>query len=287
MAYQKGPAVGRGAPRGGTLPPVYKSDRLSRPRQILSASEQIAIRIQRRIRDEELRAGARLGTEEQLAREYGVSRPTLREALRILSSARLVRPVSGPKGGIFVARTPEESVGRSVSDSIALLLDLQGTSIEELLEARTLLEVPLARFAATRAGEETLREMREAVETAAANPDDDDLLRQADARFHRAIASASGNSIIGSVMEWAFEVLQPRLKDLIGPALDERVILDQHRAILRAVEVGDPTAAEQAMRAHLGHLSQLVRAVKGPPSSARAAKGAGARAATSASRSSR
>ena len=134
---------------------MYKSDRLSRPRQILSASEQIAVRIQRRIRDDDLRPGDRLGTEEQLAREYGVSRPTLREALRILSSARLVRPVSGPRGGIFVARTPEESVGRSVSDSIALLLDLQGTSIEELLEARTLLEVPLARFAATRAGEET------------------------------------------------------------------------------------------------------------------------------------
>src|SRR3954454_18519287 len=124
-------------------------------------SEQIAASIQQRIGDDGLNPGDRLGTEEQLANEYGVSRPTLREALRILSSARLVRPVSGPKGGIFVTRTPEESVGRSVSDSIALLLDLKGTSIEELLEARTMLEVPLARFAATRASEETLREMRE------------------------------------------------------------------------------------------------------------------------------
>ena len=176
-------------------------------------SEQIAAEIQQRIRDEGLDPGDRLGTEEQLAREYGVSRPTLREALRILSSARLVRPMSGPKGGIFVTRTPEESVRRSVSDSIALLLDLKGTSIEELLEARAIIEVPIARLAATRADKAAVEEMRAAIEESAANPDDIAIKLAAKQRFHRAIAAAAGNAIVESITGWASEVLQPRLRE--------------------------------------------------------------------------
>jgi len=244
-----------------TLPRVNKSDR-SAPalsaRRILRASEQIAIAIQERMSAEGLKPGDRLGTEEQLAAEYSVSRPTLREALRILSSAGLVRPVSGPRGGILVERTPEESVGRSVSDSIALLLDLEGTSIEELLEAREMLEVPLARFAATRAGAETVRELRAALAAGEDSAAAGEPVCAADSRFHRAVASASGNRITASVMDWAFEVLQPRLTDVIGPLLEPSVTLDQLRAILRAVEARDPRAAEDAMRAHLGYLTHLV-----------------------------
>ena len=245
---------------------MKRSDRSAGPpRRILRASEQIAIAIQERINEEDLEPGDRLGTEEQLAREYSVSRPTLREALRILSSAQLVRSVSGPNGGIIVLSTPDDSVGRRVSDSIALLLDLQGTSIEELLEAREMLEVPLARFAATRAGEDTQDELRAAIEAAEKALLEGEPICEFDSRFHRAIAAASGNRITASVMDWAFEVLQPRLTDLIGPLLDANVTLNQMREIQRAVESRDPTAAERAMRAHLGHLTQLVQAAKPAP----------------------
>jgi GntR family transcriptional repressor for pyruvate dehydrogenase complex len=244
---------------------LIKSDKIPRERRFLSMSEQIAAEIQQRIRDDGLGTGDRLGTEEQLAREYGVSRPTLREALRILSSARLVRPMSGPKGGIFVTRTPEESVRRSVSDSIALLLDLKGTSIEELLEARAILEVPLARLAAARADAAAIEDMRAAIEESAANPDDIAIKLAAKQRFHRAIAAAAGNAIVESITGWAVEVLQPRLRELIHPVCDDRLLLDQQRVILAAIEARDPAAAEHAMRDHFGHLAELVRLAKQPP----------------------
>jgi GntR family transcriptional regulator, transcriptional repressor for pyruvate dehydrogenase complex len=230
--------------------------------RMLSRSEQLAIRIQERIRDEGLQPGDHLGIEQQVAREYGVSRPTLREALRILSSARIVRSVSGPKGGIFVERTPHDGLARSLSDTIALMLDLQGTSVEELLEARTMLEVPLARLAAVRAGSDTVAELRAALAVSEDADADQAALHAADERFHRAIAAASGNAIIESVTQWTFEVLQPRLRELLQPDLDESVILDQRREILRAIEARDPVAAEDAMRAHLGHLAALARLVK-------------------------
>ncbi|MEA2455227.1 MAG: hypothetical protein QOI45_1489, partial [Thermoleophilaceae bacterium] len=77
----------------------------TRPRLIRGASEQVAVQIQHYIQDEGLEPGAFLGREEDLAAEFGVSRPTLREALKLLASGNLIRASKGPGGGIFVAHT--------------------------------------------------------------------------------------------------------------------------------------------------------------------------------------
>ena len=98
-----------------------------------------------------------LGREEDLAAEFGVSRPTLREALKLLSSGNLIRATKGPGGGIFVAHTAEQGMGRSLSDAIAMMLETEAVSLHELLDARLLLEVPLAGLAAYQPNEETLR----------------------------------------------------------------------------------------------------------------------------------
>ena len=80
--------------------------------------------------------GARLGTEQELADEAGVSRPTLREGLRLLASAHLVRATQGPGGGVLVASTENEGMGRSVSDSIAVMLETDSVSLTELRPRR-------------------------------------------------------------------------------------------------------------------------------------------------------
>ena len=99
-----------------------------------SSSEAIAERIRCVMLTESLRPGDRLGREEDLARDFGVSRPTLREALRLLSSDHLIRASKGPGGGIFVAATPEEGISLSVSATVASMLDAQ--SIELGLKPR-------------------------------------------------------------------------------------------------------------------------------------------------------
>src|SRR3954468_20061938 len=100
------------------LPP---RERFTQPRG--DASEQIALEIRRHIVRQELRPGDRLGTEQELASEFGVSRPTLREALRLLAGSHLVRASRGPGGGIFVASTANEGMSRSLSDSIRTMLE--------------------------------------------------------------------------------------------------------------------------------------------------------------------
>src|SRR5919199_6654365 len=95
----------------------------------VDASHQIALEIRRYLEREGLQPGDRLGTEQELAAEFGVSRPTLREALRLLSSSHLIRASRGPRGGIFVASTPNEGMGRNLSEAISTLLETQSVSL--------------------------------------------------------------------------------------------------------------------------------------------------------------
>src|SRR4051794_14705239 len=175
------------------------------------ASEQVAVQIQHYVRDEGLAPGDFLGREEDLAAEFGVSRPTLREALKLLSSGNLIRATKGPGGGIFVAHTAEQGMGRSLSDAIAMMLETESVSLHELLDARVLLEVPLAGLAAYQPEEQTLNRLRAAVDAAAANPDDVEVVASADAEIHQTIAAAAGNRMIQALTTWIFEVLQPSL----------------------------------------------------------------------------
>ena len=121
------------------------------------ASEQVAFEIRRYLSTRNLRPGERLGTEQELAAEFGVSRPTLREGLRLLASSHLIRASQGPGGGIFVENTQNEGMRRNVSESIAAMLETDDVSLVELVEARIYLEVPLTGLAAQNATETIVR----------------------------------------------------------------------------------------------------------------------------------
>ena len=223
------------------------------------ASDEIADRLRAHIQDEGLLPGDRLGKEEDLARRFGVSRPTVREAIRTLSSAHIVTAAKGRGGGIFVSATPEQGIGRSVTAAVATLLETNTFSIEELLETRVLLEVPLAGLAAQHAGPEEIAELHALIREA--ESDDGDVL-ELDARVHRTIARIAGNRLAGALSEWITDVLLAPLHRLVEPAVVDGVIVDQHQALLRAIERGDPSAAERAMREHLTYLRDLVEAVR-------------------------
>jgi GntR family transcriptional regulator, transcriptional repressor for pyruvate dehydrogenase complex len=231
---------------------------------IRGASEQVAVLIQHHIQREGLGPDDFLGREEDLAAEFGVSRPTLREALKLLSSGNLIRANKGPGGGIFVARTAEQGISRSVSDSIAMMLETGAVTLEELLDARVLLEVPIAGRAAHRADGTLVERLREAVEAGArADPDDRDALAAADGEVHRTIAAAAGNGIAGALIGWVFEVLQPSLVARLHGAILSSAVVEQHEALLAAVEKGDPARAERAMKDHLLYLRDVLRMVEG------------------------
>ena len=212
---------------------------------------------------EGLAPGDRLGREEDLARRFGVSRPTLREALRLLSSAHLIRASKGPGGGIFVAATTEEGIARSVSEGVASMLAADAIDLDELLETRMLVEIPLAGLAAQRATADEVARIRDLVERAEAAVGDGDHLRdlELDRELHRAITQAAGNRLAGAFMAWVMDVLQPSLQQRLQPAVVETALQEQHRDILRGIERGDATAAERATREHLLYLRDLLSVI--------------------------
>jgi GntR family transcriptional regulator, transcriptional repressor for pyruvate dehydrogenase complex len=227
---------------------------------IRGASEQVAIMIQHHIQREGLGPNDFLGREEDLAAEFGVSRPTLREALKLLASGSLIRASKGPGGGIFVARTAEQGISRSVSDSIAMMLETGAVTLEELLDARLLFEVPLAGQAAHRADAATVSRLRAAVEAeAAAYSEDLEALAAADGEVHRTIAAAAGNSIAEALIGWVVEVLQPSLVTTLHRAVLHSAVVEQHEALLAAIEKGDRARAERAMKDHLLYLRDVLR----------------------------
>jgi GntR family transcriptional repressor for pyruvate dehydrogenase complex len=205
---------------------------------------------------ERLAPGDRLGREEDLARRFGVSRPTLREALRLLSSAHLIRASKGPGGGIFIAL--------SVSEGVASMLAADAIDLDELLETRMLVEIPLAGLAAQRATPDEVARIRTLVEESETAGADGDHLRELelDGELHRAIMLAAGNRLAGAFMAWVMDVLQPSLQERLQPAVVEKALQEQHRDILRGIERGDPTAAERAAREHLLYLRDLLSVIE-------------------------
>ena len=233
----------------------------ARPRVIRGASEQVAVQIQHYIQEEGLEPGDFLGREEDLASDFGVSRPTLREALKLLASGNLIRATKGPGGGIFVAHTADEGMGRSLSDAIAMMLETGSVTLEELLDARLLLEVPLAGLAAYQADEENLRRLREAVR-AGASAADPHALGTIDTEIHQAIAAAAGNRMLQALTTWVFEVVQPSVNAALHGAIVQSAIVEQHEALLGAIEKGDAPRAERAMKDHLLYLRDVLRMVR-------------------------
>ena len=224
------------------------------------ASEQIALEIRRYLERQGLQPGDRIGTEQQLATEFGVSRPTLREALRLLAGSHLIRVTRGRSGGIFVAHTPGDGMSRNLSESIAMMLATESVSVLDLLEARMFIEVPLARMAAENATAETDERLAEAIADAERSAPGEPDFNDADARFHRTLAEAVGNELLLAFTGWTLDVCQPSLiEQIVGPrqARGHPRPAPRHRAGRPAApprggREGDARApAAPARRAHL------------------------------------
>jgi DNA-binding FadR family transcriptional regulator len=225
----------------------------------IDSSRHVATEIRRYVQRAGLKPGDRIGTEQELAAEFGVSRPTLREGLRLLASSHLIRSTQGRGGGIFVDSTAGEGMGRSLSDSIATMIATDSVSLAEMLEARIVLEVPVAGVAAAAASGETADALDSAIERASKAQPGDRVFNAADRSFHETLANATGNDLLIAFTRWVLDVLQPTLIEYVGARTAKESILEQHRAIAEAVRANQVTGAEEAMRRHLDYLVEVLR----------------------------
>ncbi|HKM42998.1 MAG TPA: FadR/GntR family transcriptional regulator [Limnochordia bacterium] len=225
------------------------------PRQ--QAWQQVARQLQVLIVQGHWEKGEKLPGEIELAKQLGVSRSTLREALRALSSNGLVKIKHGE--GNF-AWYPE--VEEYLNPLMPRLL-VEREDILAIMEGRSMVEVQTARLAATRASETELAELTSLLDRMEASIDDRREFAHYDHAFHKQIAIATNNSVIIKIYE-AIEVflVSQQLEIVDYEDAIERGVND-HRAILSAIVSGDEQQAADAMRKHMKHTYQAIMANRG------------------------
>jgi GntR family transcriptional repressor for pyruvate dehydrogenase complex len=197
-----------------------------------------------------IRPGERLPGERQLSEQFGVGRPTLREALRSLEAVGIIEVRPGKTGGSY-AVTPSES---TVGDALAALVHLRGASLEDLTEFRVDFEGENAAWAARRADARDLGELEALVAearvaAAEALPD----VAELDVRWHETLARATKNRLRIGIALGIHEAVLHRHRAATQPHVYEYVpsIPEEIDAITRAVVAGDPDVARRLMRFHI------------------------------------
>jgi DNA-binding FadR family transcriptional regulator len=221
-------------------------------KRIRPAYEQVAEQLRALVLSGKVAPGDRLPVEGDLSAEFGVSRSTIREAIRLLSSQSMVHTVRGPAGGTFVSAADPESLRDYLETSIGLLSGNDGISVTDLLEVRELLEVPAARLAAQRRSETHLVAMRSTLERERVQRDRGERFEQ-NQQFHAQILMAAGNPLLAVVTDPVYRVIQARfVKDEERPFYTR--VNQEHSVILGHIERGDGEGAALAMQEHLAQL---------------------------------
>jgi len=227
-------------------PPVRPSPRQAPPgRRSPVAVDLVTSHVRHLIERGELRPGDRLPTERELAARIGVSRPTVRTGLRTLATMGVVRSRQG--AGTFITDGPPALA----SEPLGLMAALHGLSRDGLFEARRVLEVGTSGLAAERSSGDDLAAMSEEVIGMFASVGEPLTFLWHDVRFHRAIAAASGNPVLGVLIDMLGSMFYERRRATIQTATDLRETADAHRRIYQAIRARNRDAARAAMDDHL------------------------------------
>ena len=246
------------------MPPAHDD----RPvRESEGSTEQVVSYVRNLIERGELRPGDRLPAERDLATHIGVSRPTVRAGLRALAAMGVVQSRHG--SGTFIPSGPP-SLG---TEALSFLAALHGFTRDEMYEARRILEVGAAGLAAERATHEQIATLAEEVAGMFASMDDPRVFLVHDINFHRAVAAASGNPIVASIVEMVSALYYERRRDTAVRASerDLKDAADMHRRIYQAIRGRDADAARNAMHTHLVQASAHQAQEPAETESARAA----------------
>jgi GntR family transcriptional repressor for pyruvate dehydrogenase complex len=211
------------------------------------STEQVVAHIRQLIERGQLRPGDKLPAERDLATKIGVSRPTVRVGLHALAAMGVVKSRHG--SGTYIPDGPPTLD----SEPLSLLAALHGFTREEMYEARRLLEVAAAGMAAERATPEQLATLADEVANLFAALDDPLRFLVHDITFHRSVAAASGNPIIGALVEMVSALYYERRRETAKQASDRdlKEAAELHRRIYQAIRARDPEAARSAMNEHL------------------------------------
>ncbi|MEW9807708.1 FCD domain-containing protein [Mesorhizobium sp. ZMM04-5] len=221
-------------------------------------ADEVVQQIEALILEGVLRGGDRLPGERELARQFDVSRPILRDALKALDTRGLLTARHG--GGTYVA----DVIGQVFARPVAELFSTHRKAAADYLEYRREIEGVAAEFAARRATPDDLALLERIVQRMREAHSGGDAAAEAaiDVEFHQAIGECAHNIMLLHTLRSCYRLLSDGVlqnRALVYNLPDARAaLLDQHLAIYNAVRAGDPAAARRAAMDHITYVEQAM-----------------------------
>ncbi|MDR7486898.1 MAG: FadR/GntR family transcriptional regulator [Armatimonadota bacterium] len=242
----------------GQEPRVDRLEESLEPVRRTKVHEEVASRIRRLIADGRLKPGDKLPPERQLAAALGVSRTSVRDAIRTLEVAGLLEPRQGE--GTVVRELSADNLVAPLASALLARRDL----LADLLAVRKMIEPAMAREAARHATPEEVQALEAILARQAAKVEAGGLAIEEDSAFHDLIARASRNQVVLRVIDVLMDLLREgRERSLQGRGRPQRS-LRGHRQILEAIRRRDAEAAGQAMLTHLEQIEEMLLSERQP-----------------------
>jgi DNA-binding FadR family transcriptional regulator len=223
--------------------------------------QQIADELRSLIIAGELSEGDSLGHEPDLVERFGVSRPSLREALRILEAEGFITVVRGVRGGVVVHEPDQRMTARTA----AMVLQARNVALSDVFEARAQLEPLSARAIASMRGRRSIvAELSDLVTLEEAAVEDPIAFGVANAVFHERLVALAGNQTLSIVAEMINEIVArsvtavSQTDDVTGSVSVRRRGIKSQRRLLELLESGDGPAAEEFWRSHMAVVGKVM-----------------------------
>lgn len=230
------------------------------PVRVPKAGEMVAANLRRQIVLGELREGDQLPSESVLMEQFGVSRPTLREAFRILEAEGAITVRRGVRGGARV-QVPDISVA---ARHVGLLLQYRGALLSDVYDVRTVLEPAAARMAARRRTSADLTRLQDAVDRHRESVDDPGASFAADAEFHRLIVEMSGNETLQVLAGMVGNIIREGDRSYADSHDWEheqelaKIAIRAHSRLVELIRKRSGDEAEELWRKHLAESAKVV-----------------------------
>lgn len=214
--------------------------------------EEVAVRLRRVIADGRLKPGDKLPPERELASALGVSRTSVRDAIRSLQVAGLLEPRQGE--GTVIREVSTETFMAPIASALLARRDL----LADLMDVRKMIEPAMAREAAPRATPDEVRQMEAILARQAARIEAGGLAIEEDSAFHDMIARASRNQVVLKVVDVLMDLLREGRERSLQVRGRPQRSLRGHRQILEAIRRRDGDAAERSMLNHLEQIEEML-----------------------------
>lgn len=237
--------------------PLRSSEPMLGRISVQKSYEVLADRLRETILDGSLEEGAKLPTERELVSQTGLSRGSVREALRKLEVEGLVKTRLGRLGGIIVSRPGNDAMAHFVRQFVRG----RKLSLRTVQEARTTLEPHLAQMAAERRTEEDLARLRQLNAELAGTLDDQEQFAAVNIDWHNMIASAARNELLSAFLySISYQVAVSTIEPEYDTLETRTAVLAIHTRILAAIEAGNADAAYRRMKRHMDATRAMTRA---------------------------